>query len=135
MADIKAGTTVVVDRYYYSGCVYSAAKDNPNLDLQWARKSDEGLPRPDVCVFLDIAAEEAERRGSFGAERYEKKDMQHRVRQLFGRLRQAAEKDDFVVVDGGNTQEGVALEILLAVERAFRQVDEHNMPLRAVEPW
>src|SRR5688500_2397654 len=54
-ADIASGTTIVLDRYYYSGCVYSAAKNNPSLSLEWARHPEEGLPRPDICVFLDIS--------------------------------------------------------------------------------
>src|ERR1700761_1730726 len=78
--DIKLGTTVVIDRYYYSGCVYSAAKNNPSLDLAWARQPEEGLPRPDLCVFLDISAEAAANRGGFGGEKYEIPEMQVRVR-------------------------------------------------------
>ena len=32
---IEAGTSVVVDRFSFSGAVYSAAKENPNLGLDW----------------------------------------------------------------------------------------------------
>ena len=59
---ISAGTTVVIDRYSYSGCVYSAAKEMKNMDLAWCRQPEVGLPRPDVCLFLDISAEEAAKR-------------------------------------------------------------------------
>ncbi|MCJ1429155.1 Thymidylate kinase, partial [Sticta canariensis] len=47
-ADIAAGTTVVIDRYYYSGVVYSVAKPRAGISLQWAREPEVGLPRPDV---------------------------------------------------------------------------------------
>ncbi|CAO2647295.1 Nn.00g082170.m01.CDS01 [Neocucurbitaria sp. VM-36] len=93
-ADITAGTTVIIDRYYYSGAVYSAAKNKPNLSLEWCRKPDEGLPRPDVCIFLDISAEDAAKRGGYGTEKYEKKDMQDRVRELFETLMQRKEGED-----------------------------------------
>lgn len=34
---IDGGDTVIIDRYSFSGAVYSAAKDNDNLSLQWGR--------------------------------------------------------------------------------------------------
>ncbi|PNS21103.1 thymidylate kinase [Sphaceloma murrayae] len=84
---IGAGVTVVVDRYIYSGCVYSAAKRNPTLDLRWARHPEEGLPRPDICLFLELSPEIAAQRGGWGEERYEKKELQDRVRELFNEMK------------------------------------------------
>ncbi|KAF1996475.1 P-loop containing nucleoside triphosphate hydrolase protein, partial [Amniculicola lignicola CBS 123094] len=69
LSDIEAGTTLVIDRYYYSGMIYSAAKSNPTLSLPWARHPDVGLPRPDLVLFLDISAEEAAKRGGYGEEK------------------------------------------------------------------
>ena len=134
-ADIDAGITILIDRYYYSGCVYSAAKGNPNLDLAWARHPEEGLPRPDICLFLDISAAEAANRGGFGEERYETQLLQDRVRQLFSVLEKAPEKDDFVKVDGGRSADEVEQEILRAVVDRFQHVDNANLPLQCVQPW
>ncbi|KAJ6155442.1 hypothetical protein N7470_006008 [Penicillium chermesinum] len=61
--DIASGITVIVDRYSYSGAVYSAAKANPTLSLEWAWQPEIGLPRPDICLFLSISAEETAKRG------------------------------------------------------------------------
>lgn len=36
---LQKGTTVVVDRYTYSGAVYTAAKRLPGMDLDWAKVS------------------------------------------------------------------------------------------------
>lgn len=85
-ADIEAGITLVVDRYSYSGAVYSAAKDNPELDLDWAWFPEIGLPKPDVCVFLTILPEIAKRRDGYGEEIYESDRMQERVRDLYQAL-------------------------------------------------
>jgi len=134
-ADLNDGTIVIIDRYYYSGCVYSAAKSNPSLSLEWARKCDEGLPRPDLCIFLDISVEDATKRGSFGEEKYEKKEMQDRVRQLFGVIRKSAEKDDFVIIDGGKAVDQIEMAVLDAVERRISEVDAGHKPIRRVEPW
>lgn len=130
-----SGTDVVIDRYYYSGCVYSAAKQNPTLDLRWARLPEQGLPQPDLCLFLDISAEAAAGRGGFGAEIYEKKDMQDRVRKLF--LEMAASSRDgsnFVVIDGGKSVEEVESAIWTTVQKAIEVVDSRNAPLSHVEP-
>ncbi|TVY86163.1 Thymidylate kinase, partial [Lachnellula willkommii] len=60
---IAHGYTLICDRYYYSGIVYSAAKHLPSLSLAWARQPEVGLPRPDRVVFLDLDPEAAAKRG------------------------------------------------------------------------
>lgn len=135
IAALEAGTTVVIDRYYYSGCVYSAAKDNPTLTLQWARHPEVGLPRPDVCIFLKISTHKAAERGGYGGERYESTKMQDRVRELFEELKRSPEKDDFETIDAGQPMAEVADDVLNAVLKAFNRVDSANAPLRFVEPW
>jgi dTMP kinase len=115
--------------------VYSAAKHNPTLSLPWARKPDEGLPRPDVCIYLTISPNEAAKRGGFGEERYEKQEMQERVRTLFGELQSAAEREDLVEVDGGRSPDEVEADVLNAVEERIAGVEESKKPLRVVEPW
>ncbi|KAK3402537.1 P-loop containing nucleoside triphosphate hydrolase protein [Sordaria brevicollis] len=81
--ELAKGTTLILDRYYYSGIVYSAAKQNPSLSLSWARAPEIGLPRPDLVLFLDLDEEQARLRGGWGDELYEKAEMQRRVRELF----------------------------------------------------
>ncbi|KAI9828376.1 MAG: Thymidylate kinase [Thelocarpon impressellum] len=134
-ADIAAGLTVVIDRYYYSGCVYSAAKDVPGLDLRWARWPEVGLPRPDLCLFLDISADAAARRSGFGGERYENVSMQARVRELFQELRGTYD-EDFHVIDAGQDSEAVEKEVLDAVLRTMDLVAQNGTGkhLRQVRP-
>ncbi|KAH7396334.1 thymidylate kinase-domain-containing protein [Pyrenochaeta sp. MPI-SDFR-AT-0127] len=133
-ADLAAGTIVVIDRYYYSGCVYSAAKQNPSLSLEWCRKPDVGLPRPDLCLFLDISAEDAAKRGGYGTEKYEKKEMQDRVRELFETLMKK-EGEDFVRIDAGRGLEDVQRQIKDEVDRCIDVIARENLPLRVVEEW
>lgn len=133
-ADIADGITIIIDRYYYSGIVYSAAKENPTLTLSWAREPEVGLPRPDVCIFLDISPEDAARRGGFGLEKYENDKMQRRVRQLFHRLADLPDGKDFRVVDAGRSLEKVEEEVMVAVESTFRSLDNSEV-LKSVEPW
>ena len=83
LAHLTAGTHVVVDRYSFSGAAYSAAKKVPALDLEWAWAPEIGLPVPDAVVYLTLDEEEQQRRGGWGEERYEKREMQRNVRESF----------------------------------------------------
>ena len=133
---VKAGTTVVIDRYSYSGAVYSAAKQIPSMDLNWCRQPEVGLPRPDICLFLDISSEEASKRGGFGTERYEKKDLQDRVRQLYAEMSQHDdEREDIVVIDAGRSVDDVAKDILTAVDCAKDRLKGRDGELRRMRAW
>ncbi len=132
--DINAGITVVVDRYYYSGIVYSAAKDRPDLDLQWAREPDVGLPRPDICIFLDLAPEVAMTRGGFGSEKYETSKMQEKVRKLFYELLKRPDGEDMVLIDAGRSLDNVRRDMRALTAEAL-QGERLNKPLRTISRW
>lgn len=133
---INTGTTVIIDRYSYSGAVYSAAKQIPSMDLQWCRQPEVGLPRPDLCLFLDLSSEEAAKRGGFGTERYEKQELQDRVRKLYGEMRKHDdEREDIRVVDAGAPVDHVGRAILTIVEKAKAELDANGTELRQMRPW
>ncbi|KAJ9617106.1 Thymidylate kinase [Cladophialophora chaetospira] len=114
-SDLLSGMNVIVDRYSFSGAVYSAAKDNPELSLSWAWNPEIGLLKPDLLFFLDISSEVAAKRGGYGAERYEREEMQSRVRELFKGL---FDRLKIVVyqVDAGRTINQVAVDIQAVVK-------------------
>jgi dTMP kinase len=80
---LNEGKNVIIDRYSYSGIAYSVAK---GLDLEWCKSSDQGLPTPDVVIYLSISPEAASLRGDYGNERYENKEFQTRVSEAYQRL-------------------------------------------------
>jgi dTMP kinase len=129
--DIESGTTVIVDRYSYSGVVYSAAKANPTLSLDWAWQPEIGLPRPDICLFLGISPEEAAKRGGFGAERYENEAMQTRVRELFQTIFEKMQ--DVAIIDAGKSMDEVSKEIQGAVTGCIARLGTSSA-LRKLEP-
>ncbi len=152
---LASGTTVLCDRYYHSGIVYSAARADPTLTLPWARAPEVGLPRPDIVLFLDLDEEQAKARGGWGAEVYEKAEMQRRVRELFwglslGRiatdgsaaaatkaaspalghgegLRFRQEEEDLRVVDASPGVEEVAESIWKAVKERLEAVERGEL--------
>lgn len=133
---INDGITVVIDRYYYSGCVYSAAKQIQGLGLEWARHPDVGLPRPDLCIFLDVSPETVASRGGFGEEIYERREMQARVRELFEvMMRHPDEENDVVIVNADRNIDEVERTIQKWVRLASERVDKQDLPLEHVRPW
>lgn len=147
---LSRGQHLVVDRYAYSGIAFtsSKAKDVPSLSLEWTTAPDRGLLAPDLVIFLDITSEDAAKRGSFGEERYEKKEIQDRVREIFAQLREQATTTTttsgasvdgapastfgagvaWSVVNAGQTQEQVAGDILRLAKGAIQQAQ--GKPIR-----
>lgn len=82
-----------------------------SLPLPWCRSPEIGLPQPDLVLFLDISEEAAALRGGYGEERYEKREIQDRVRRVFGEVRKEEGFVNWKVVDAGKGVEQVAGEV------------------------
>lgn len=127
---MNAGTTVLCDRYAFSGIAFSASK---GLPYDWCRAPDISLPAPDLTLFLDISPEKAKERGRYGEERYENEEMQRSVRDVFRRMgeemQQPANEQDqgkWITVDAGQDRDLVAKEIWNNVHIA---IQNHSRPL------
>ena len=114
---LAQGTTLVVDRYAYSGASFTAAK---GYDLGWCKAPDAGLPRPDAVLFLELSLEAAEARGGYGAERYEKRDFQAKVLKQFATLREPW----WSVVDADRTQDAVFEDLKALTEKAVHSAKQ-----------
>ncbi|XP_015080784.1 thymidylate kinase isoform X1 [Solanum pennellii] len=86
---LKSGTTLIVDRYSYSGVAFSSAK---GLDIEWCKAPEIGLLAPDLVVYLDISPEKAAERGGYGDERYEQLEFQKKVAGSYLSLRDSSWK-------------------------------------------
>ena len=105
---LQNGTTLIVDRYAFSGVAYTHAKVLSlcsfryelflqGLDLDWCRAPDAGLPAPDLVLYLHGDAAMLRSRAEYGDERYEKDAFQSKVRNAYNALR-VSEKDRWQVV-------------------------------------
>jgi hypothetical protein len=56
--------------------------------IDWCRKPDIGLPKPDLVLYLDLKPEDLEKRKNFGEERYEKAEFQRKVAKNYQILRE-----------------------------------------------
>ncbi|KAL2509583.1 P-loop containing nucleoside triphosphate hydrolase superfamily protein [Forsythia ovata] len=86
---LKSGTTLIIDRYSYSGVAFSSAK---GLDMKWCKSPEMGLLAPDLVLYLDISPEKAAERGGYGEERYEQLEFQKKVAQSYKMLSDASWK-------------------------------------------
>ncbi|CAD5211460.1 unnamed protein product [Bursaphelenchus okinawaensis] len=77
--EISEGQTIIADRYSFSGVAYSAAKDIPELSLSKACKSEVGLLKPDLVLFLKADSSVTSKREEFGGEAFEKEEFQNKV--------------------------------------------------------
>jgi len=116
LSKLESGITLVCDRYCYSGVAFSAAKEG--LAMEWCMSSDIGLPAPDCVIFLDLPIEKARERGDFGGERYEKEDMQIKVRSNFFEL-QCKDKGviPWHIIDASQTIEEISEQIQEIAEK------------------
>lgn len=115
ISNLKAGTSVIIDRYAFSGVAFSAAKGS--LGLEWCKGSDAGLPKPDAVLFLDLPVEEATKRGDYGGERYEELTFQQRVYKNYMALRD----DTWEMIDASKSIEEVQRSMEAALEKVMKE--------------
>lgn len=131
---LDSGTTIICDRYAFSGIAFSASKallQKPSslascqLTYEWCRAPDVSLPAPDLTVFLDISPEQASKqREGYGEERYEKLEIQARVREVFERIGKEMGIEKWVTIDAGRTREEVERDIWEKVSPLVEGVNE-----------
>lgn len=119
---LKEGTTVIVDRYVYSGIFFSCAK---GLGLDWCVPPDEGLPDRDIVIYLDLSAEEAKKRGGYGRERYENAEFQDKVRRLYDHL--SASSPSWATLQASKPKDQLHEEIKKLVLDTIQQVRDEPL--------
>ena len=72
--------------------------------MTWCKNPDRGLPNPDVVFYLDISIKDAQTRGSFGDERYERVELQERVADIYKQLRSDEWKVNTMFSSYGNSK-------------------------------
>lgn len=102
---LSQGISVITDRYYYSGAAYDIVK---GLSKDWCLAPEQGLPVPDAVIFLDMDPKLLQLRGNdFGNERYEKVELQEKVRNAFLSLKQ----ENWFILDASKPLEKVTEDI------------------------
>ncbi len=113
---LSSGDVVMCDRYRASSIAYGEAQ---GLDASWLEDIQRFLPAPDLTIYVDIAPETAARRKAHDRDRYER-DLA-----LLGRVRESyrrqATQPGWVLVDGEQSKDTIAEQVLAAVSERLSQ--------------
>ncbi len=107
---LRAGATIVMDRYYYSNACYQGAR---GLDMEAIlHRNREFAPEPDIVFIIDVdvdrALERIDRTRAAVAKLFEKKDFLQKVRANYLALRGA----NLALIDGNPGLEQVMGSVL-----------------------
>ncbi|KAI1706931.1 thymidylate kinase domain-containing protein [Ditylenchus destructor] len=111
--ELKAGMTLIVDRYSFSGVTYSMAKD---LDRNWVCQPEVGLPRPDLVLFFDVDPDKTSSRDGFGDEVMERSEFQKKV---YANVQQIFNDKYWRRIDGTDSLENVHANVLAEVKKSL----------------
>lgn len=115
---LARGRVVVSDRYDLSSLAYqSVSAGSPPGAVDWIRKLNSRVPRPDLTIVLDVSAEVAERRRRDRAhadELFEVPDLQRRLAEIYRAAQDLVPDDPLVHLDGEAPLEQVAEAVLEA---------------------
>lgn len=111
---IESGITLIVDRYSYSGVVFTSAKQC--VDFKWCCGPENGLPKPDLVMLLKLSPEEMIKRSGFGEERYENIEFQNKVDTNYKKFK----NDDFIHVDAAQEVSVLTNNLL---EKVLKTID------------
>ena len=125
---LAAGVTVICDRYSYSGIAYSVAK---GMSAEAARRTELGLPRPDMVFYFNITPLAVSQRPGFG-DKHEKVEFLRTVRLAYEDL--IDEQAGWVVVDAQESRDTVAASIIERVRPSLYYQDSARPLARIGDP-
>lgn len=118
---IESGVTLIVDRYSYSGVVFTSAKQS--IDFEWCCGPENGLPKPDLVMFLKLSSNDMIKRSGFGDERYENVEFQNKVDKNYEKFK----NDNFIQVDAAQDISVLTKYLLEQVLKTINSVKNQKL--------
>jgi len=114
--EIGKGTTIIMTRYSQSNLVYGISK---GLKLSWLLALDEGLPKADLVIVIDIKTNTLVKRSKNGIIDMFEKDLAliRKVKKNYGIL---ANKFNWRIIDGERSMDDVNGEVLELVKKIVK---------------
>jgi len=111
----KRGFTLICNRYYHSNVPYGIAN---GLDRSWLEKLDEGLPKPDHVILIDINPKTSLARKETNRDIHERDlTFLSEVRRQYLAL---AKEQGWITVNGQNNKERVSKAIWKALAKRLK---------------
>jgi len=100
-------SVLIMNRYYQSNLVYGLAN---GMKQKWLENLDEGLPKADLVILLDVSQKESFHRKKTNRDKFEKnKNFLKKISKIY---RTTAKKKRWNIVDATKSKEDVHKEIL-----------------------
>ena len=100
-------SVIIMNRYYQSNLVYGITN---NLNLKWLQNLDEGLPKADLVIVLDVSHKESFNRKKSRRDTFEKNSKF--LEQISKNYRTLAKQLGWKLVDATNSKEKVHQSIM-----------------------
>ena len=113
---IGKGITIIMNRYYQSNLVYGVSK---GLELDWLVALDEGLPKADLVIVIDIKTDTLFTRSKNSVIDTFEKDREL-IRKVKKTYRLLAKKFTWYVVDGEKSVDDVHSQVLRIVRNTVK---------------
>ena len=113
---IGKGTTIIMNRYYQSNLAYGISK---GLKLKWLLALDEGLPKADLVVVIDIKTNTLVRRSRNDITDTFEQDLDL-IRKVRRNYKMLANKFNWHIIDGEDTVNIVNVQVVELVRKIMK---------------
>ena len=104
---VAKNSILIMNRYYHSNLVYGIAN---GLKEKWLQSIEDGLPKADLVIVLDVSQNESFSRKKSKRDKFEKdKKFSKKISQIYRRL---AKKHRWKLIDASGTKQETHQEIL-----------------------
>ena len=108
----EKNSVIILNRYRESNLVYGITN---GLKLDWLEKLDEGLPKSDLVIVLDVPQKESFARKKQNRDKFEKnKQFSNKISQGYRKL---AKKKRWKVVDASQSKDEVHKDVMKIVAK------------------
>ncbi len=107
LAAEEKNSVLIMNRYYHSNLVYGLAN---GLKQKWLENLDDGLPKADLVILLDVTQKESFSRQKTNRDKFEKNE--EFLRKISKIYRITAKKKHWKIIDALQSKEDIHKEIL-----------------------
>jgi dTMP kinase len=107
LAAEEKNSVLIMNRYYHSNLIYGLAN---GLKQKWLENLDQGLPKADLVILLDVTQKESFRRQKTHRDKFEKNE--EFLRKISKIYRTTAKKKHWKIIDASKPKDDVHEEIL-----------------------
>ncbi len=113
----EQNSILIMNRYYQSNLVYGAAN---GLSIKWLEGLDDGLPKADLVIVLDVSQPESFKRKKSNRDKFEK-DTEF-LKKISTTYRKLARKYGWHLVDASKTREQVHQSVMGIISKKLARL-------------